>query len=265
MRAWRLAVHVANLHEPFRCVDPDFRRILACLRTSKPTATRRNGSVALPDISHGRKAWKGSQPTVTDMRHLLEKHANTTFMAITRRGAARLNELAIQALFHKKKPIVVLDGDIETNPLNYTTDGQRKGPRACKPLRIPCHKGMRVFLTRNLDKERDYVNVMGAIIEKFDDQAQALICLTTTGHRLPLRPWTDPTFHQAHFPFRPGYASTVLKLAGAELPHVVLWLDAKHVAGAAYTGMSRVARAQDLLFGGQVHPDHFAPALGWTG
>ena len=80
--------------------------------------------------------------------------------------------------------------------------------------------------------------------------------------RLPLRPCTDPTFHQAYVPFRPGYASTVLKLAGAELPHVVLWLDAKHVAGAAYTGMSRVARAQDLLFGGQVHPDHFAPALG---
>ncbi len=34
VRAWRLAAHVTNLHELFRCVDPEFRRILACLRTS---------------------------------------------------------------------------------------------------------------------------------------------------------------------------------------------------------------------------------------
>ncbi len=242
-RAWRLAVHVANLHELFRCVGPEFRRVL---RTSKPTATRRHGPVAILDILRGRKAWKGSQPTVSDMRRLLENHPNTTFMAITRRGAARLNELAILALFHKKKAVAVLNGDIESNPLNY---GQMKGPRSCKALQVPCHKGMKIFLTRNLDKDRDFVNGMGAAIEKYDAQAQALVCITTTGHRLPLRPWSDPTFHQAYFPFRPGRASTVLKLAGAELPHVVIWLDAKHVPGAAYTGMSRVARSQDLLFG----------------
>ena len=40
---------------------------------------------------------------------------------------------------------------------------------------------------------------------------------------------------------------------------MVLWLDAI-APGAAYTGMSRVAFGRDLLSGGNLTEDHFAPA-----
>jgi hypothetical protein len=85
--------------------------------------------------------------------------------------------------------------------------------------------------------------------------------LTETGHRVPVRPWTDKEHgNKTYHAIRAGYASTVLKMAGAELKHAVLWLDVPHVPGAAYTGMSRVSFGKDLLLGGNLQPDHFTPA-----
>ena len=51
-----------------------------------------------------------------------------------------------------------------------------------------------------------------------------------------------------------------MKLQGAELPHVTVYMDAKFVPAAGYTAMSRVKVASQCLIGGWVTPDHFAPA-----
>ena len=66
--------------------------------------------------------------------------------------------------------------------------------------------------------------------------------------------------NKTYFPLKPGYATTVLKVCGAKLPHVTLWLEVPKVLAAAYTGMSRVAYGRDLLIGGNVTRDHFTPA-----
>jgi ATP-dependent exoDNAse (exonuclease V) alpha subunit len=63
-----------------------------------------------------------------------------------------------------------------------------------------------------------------------------------------------------YYPVRPGYASTIMKFQGAELPHVVVYLDKSHVPAAAYTAMSRVRMQAHCLIGGFVTPDHFTPA-----
>ena len=47
---------------------------------------------------------------------------------------------------------------------------------------------------------------------------------------------------------------------GAELQHVVLYLDAPRVPAAAYTAMSRVRMQAHCLIGGIVQPHHFEPA-----
>ena len=57
-----------------------------------------------------------------------------------------------------------------------------------------------------------------------------------------------------------GYASTVLKMAGAELQHAVVWLDAPHVPAAAFAALSRVALGSQVLIGGDVKPGDFTPA-----
>ena len=114
-----------------------------------------------------------------------------------------------------------------------------------------------------MDKPRDYINGMQGTVEAFDRRAQALLVLTQTGHRVAVRPHTDVNLgNVAYCPIRAGYASTVLKMAGAELAHATVWLDVPHVPGAAYTAMSRVAYGKDLLLGGNLSPDHFTPARG---
>eukprot|EP00975_Prorocentrum_lima_P038936 8178024-Prorocentrum_lima.AAC.1 len=74
----------------------------------------------------------------------------------------------------------------------------------------------------------------------FDHLTHSLRVLTATGQVVQMWPWTDSDRGgKVYYPFRPGHASTILKFAGAELPHVTLYLDARNVPGAAYTALSR--------------------------
>eukprot|EP00435_Cladocopium_sp_Y103_P067628 s916_g30.t1 len=257
---WLCAVQRTRLHQIYRCVDPEFQKVLSVLRTAKPTSTGSRGTLTAQQIMKGRRAWYGHTPTVDDVQRLLQKFPHTAFMAITRRGAAHLSDLATQALFGHLEPMAVLPADVESNPENYDDNGALKAHNELVPLQLTCYQGMKVFLTRNVDKTRDYINGMGATIETYDCYSRVLIVMTDTGHRIPIRPWTDSKLSNAvYHPMRAGYASTVLKLAGAELDHVVLWLDAQYVPGAAYTAMSRVRCGKDLLTGGKMTPHHFTP------
>ena len=259
---WRAAMHQTQLHVLFRCKDEKFRRVLGALRTAKPTATGPRGSVSVTDIVRGRRAWRGGQPKTADIARLLRDHPDTTLLAITRRGAATFNNLAVQAIFSGRRPVAILDADVESNPENYTAAGQLKPAKELVPTRLAVFEGMAVYTTLNADKARDFVNGMKAFVESYDRAACALIAVTATGHRLAIRPRAEASLGpRAFHPIKVGYGNTVLKVAGAELPHVVLWLDVANIPGAACTGMSRVARGDDLLFGGQLTPEHFCPAL----
>lgn len=39
-----------------------------------------------------------------------------------------------------------------------------------------------------------------------------------------------------------------------------VWLDVRFMPAAAYTALSRVARMEDLLLGGELAKEHFVPA-----
>ena len=58
------------------------------------------------------------------------------------------------ACFGGQEPVAVLDGDIEANPENYDVAGQLKALKDCAPMRVACYAGMKIFTTRNVDKER---------------------------------------------------------------------------------------------------------------
>jgi ATP-dependent exoDNAse (exonuclease V) alpha subunit len=122
---------------------------------------------------------------------------------------------------------------------------------------------MRVFLTRNVNKAVDFVNGMAATVQGYDADTRSLRVLTKTGRHVAVWPWTDSDLGGiTYYPVRPGYASTVPKMQGAELAHVTVYLDAANVPAAAYTAMSRVSRGTDYLIGGWVTPNHFTPAQG---
>jgi ASC-1-like (ASCH) protein/type II secretory pathway component PulJ len=253
---WKKATHTTSLVELYRCKDPAFKKQLAGLRTTKPLEHGATG-ISVADIMRGRRAWKGPVPTVTDIRRILLKHPNTTMLAVTRRGAGLLNSLALQAKYPKRSPVITLPGDVESNADNYEQGQMIRNV----PQQLPIYVGMQIYLTRNINKDADYVNGMQGHVEAFDSKSQCVRVLTATGNRIAVYPWTDTDLNKVtYYPMRPGYASTILKFQGAELPHVTLYLDAANVPGAAYTAMSRVSYGRDLIIGGGVTKHHFTPA-----
>ena len=134
-----------------------------------------------------------------------------------------------------------------------------------QPAEIDVYAGLRVVLTRNINKEQHYVNGMVAEVEQFDAARRCLLVMTESGRRLTVYPFTDTDVPKnqrpvTYYPIRVGYAGTIHKYQGATLSHVTLWLDRKHTKAAAYVALSRVARDEDYLIGGVVTADYLIPA-----
>ena len=72
----------------------------------------------------------------------------TTFVTITKAGAAWINEVAIGAFFHGQASLGMVRGDPESNPANYAGSTMVSNT----PSYIPVFVGLRVVLTRNLNK-----------------------------------------------------------------------------------------------------------------
>ena len=109
----------------------------------------------------------------------MKRHPDTVFLANTRLGAAKINSLALQAKHRKKKPLVTLDGDVESNPDNYHR-GKLKDVKDLKPMEFKVYKkGQPVFLTRNVRKDIDFVNGMKATVEcsAFQTKASSVACV----------------------------------------------------------------------------------------
>ena len=169
----------------------------------------------------------------------------------------------MEALFEqrRRRPLIeALQGDLETNPRNYR-EQKLKPDEELEPLHFAVYKDMDVFLTKNVRKDINFVNGMLARVLNFNPQTQSLRVKTRTGHLIEVWRYSDPEHSGlAYYPVRPGYCSTILKMQGAELDHISVYLDAPKVPGAAYTALSRVRRLGDFLIGGKVTDMHFTPA-----
>ena len=79
-------------------------------------------------------------------------------------------------------PLGRLPLDFEANQDNYTAKGSlKKGPLS--PADTVIYAGMRVFLTKNMSKEDDFVNGMAATVVDFDARSRCLEVLTRTGQQ----------------------------------------------------------------------------------
>ena len=251
---WKSWCNRVELHEPYRCKDARYNDILKEIRTAQPKMT------TFWKLKR-KRAWPGNTPTVAGIRTLLRKHPRTTILTVSRAGACEINELVMQVKFPRKAALATLPGDMESNPANYERGKLKTDVKTLKPYPLKVHKGMQVYLTRNVRKETDFVNGMLARIEKYDPATKGLTVITATNFRVVVWPWTDENLgYRTYYPVRPGYASTILKFQGAELDHVTVYLDAPGVPGAAYTAASRVKTGKDVLFGGALTREHFTPA-----
>ena len=264
---FKKACFVTKLKEAYRCEDPAYWKLLKGIRTTMPTQTRTScGSVSVPDLMKGRRAWHGHAPRVEDLAYWLDEACpdtdgkEVTLLAVSRAGVQELNDLAVQALYGDAEPLTWLPGDVESNPNNYDENGNLKESHELVPLEVPIYRGMNIYLTANVMKHIDFVNGMQCVVEAWDAETGGLRVLTKTGYRVVVWNWTSPyRDNLTYYPIRPGYASTVLKFQGATLDFVVLWLNASQ-PGAAYTAMSRVRRGAHCKIGGNVNKEHFKPA-----
>ena len=170
-----------------------------------------------------------------------------------------------QVLFkdRKKLPLGVIPMDYEANQENYDKKGSLRKGRRLQPAKTSIYAGLRLYLTKNLCKEEDFVNGMQAIVQSYDDQHKCLEVTTRTGKRLAVHLVTEEVEGYGKvtcFPVRLGYACTVQKVQGTTLPHVTLFLDVPGCRAAAYVALSRVRRDGDYLIAGKVCPRHFVPA-----
>ncbi|CAE7433127.1 unnamed protein product, partial [Symbiodinium sp. CCMP2456] len=236
--------------------DPAFWKLLSQLRTARPDKKTLK-------ILASKKPWSNNgAPTPKAVCKLLKSRPDTTILTVSRRGAEEVNAAALQGLFPRYPPKACIDADVESNPDNYV-GGKRKALEALVPTKLEVHIGMQIYFTRNVRKDIDFVNGMRGRVLGWDGAAKALRVETATGHRCAVWPWTDTELgNMVYYPVRAGYASTVGRFQGAELPHVTLYLDAPGVPAAAYTGLSRVSTGNDFLLAckGPLTEDHCVPA-----
>jgi len=257
---WAQRVFVTELHEAFRCKDPKLKFLLDMIRQSMPTDG--DWGWIEHNVLRQQKAWfPHDEPMASDIGAILEARPNTKLLACTRKGQHHLNCCAVEALFGKEEPLVVLPGDIENNPENYDAGHKLfKEKSKLQFLDVPIFVGMKLFITQNVNKEDDFVNGMECVVDGYDPSSRAIEVTTRTGKALSIWRWSNRNLHGlAYYPIRQGYASTILKFQGAELEAVDVWLDAA-IAGAAYTAISRVSYMKDVHIGGHVNKYHFKPA-----
>ena len=212
------SVHLIRLHTMRRCKCDELKWKLELLRTAKPSQHQ------LLDILRGHRAVRGFSevPTPEEIAHVFRTTPDTTLVTISRAGTATMNELAVGALFHGVDPIEVLPGDPEANPANF--QGTEMVER--KPMDTPIFFNMRITLTRNINKEMDYVNGMGGTV--LGVHRTGLRVRTDSGFTIMVFPWTDE-HHQVFYPIRLGYAQTLMKIQGMTLKHLTMYLDVANV------------------------------------
>ena len=257
---WR-GVHQIELHEMWRRKDETLRAKLVALRTAMPDKK------LLKRIALRHKAWSGhKEPTAWDLQELYRKVPHTTIATCTRRAAALVNDLSIWVLFttKKKRQLADLFVDWESNADNFDEDNKFITGKPPVPMSMKVYRGMRVHITRNVDKGSDFINGMECTVLSFAPTSGCLHILTKTGRNLavyPITDWVTDCGYVTAYPVRAGYASTIHKLQGAELGHITIWLDVPFMRAAGYVALSRVQRDGDYLLGGIVRRRHFMPAM----
>ena len=241
-----------------RCRCSVLRWKLELLRVAKPSQKQ------LSDILRGHRAPTrqnrqgyrppSSPPSDDDIRAVFAETPDTVFVTITKAAAAAVNALAVSTFFPDQSPLAVLPGDPDANPANFRGSEQH----AWEPAPIPIFLGARVQLTKNLHKEMDYVNGMGATILGL--QQGGVRVRTDTGFTVVVYPWTDGDSRTTFHPMRLGYANTLTKLQGATLDSMTLYLDVANIPAAGYVALSRVRYDKQWRFVGHLTRHHFTPA-----
>ena len=138
-------------------------------------------------------------PSESDIAKILEETLGTLFLTISRQACGLLNGFALEAVFAEATPLAVVPADPESNVDNYEHGKKLRDV----PAEVPIYIGMKVVLTKNLNKGIGFVNGMAATVLGMD--GGNIIVKKDRGRRLAVHPWTSED-KVVRFPLRVGYA-----------------------------------------------------------
>ncbi|CAE7242730.1 unnamed protein product [Symbiodinium natans] len=185
-RRWS-EMHIMNLHEMRRCKCDRLKWKLQLLRSATPSGAQ------LKQILRGHRAnLRGkagaNRLDAEQISAILKETPKTTFVTISRKGSARINQLALRALFRDDSILDWIPCDPQENFNNFWRETQVDA----EPFWMPVHQSMRVTITRNADKEHGFVNGMGATVQCM--RRSGVQVLTDHGQVLLVHPITHETW-----------------------------------------------------------------------
>ena len=252
---------ILQLHEMRRCKCERLKWMLQLLRSTIPSGAQ------LKKILKGHRAnlparHRCQNPfDADDVAAILRDTPHTTFLTVSRKGTAKLNQYALQVLFPDADLLDCIPCDPQENFDNFRGTAQVDA----RPFWMPIYEGMRVTITRNTDKENGFVNGMGAVVQR--RRQNGVQVKTDEGKVLLIHPigqecclWDGSYRTTTTYPLRLGYSTTLHKIQGATLSHITIWMDVSFVRAALYVALSRVQHDRDWRFVGSIKGRHCLPA-----
>ena len=228
-------------HPAARCADPELLDFLNHVRVHQPSRQHIN------DFFHNRRL-EGNLDTAVRQARAIEGATGKafTFLTVTNAAAAAINASRVSAEFPEAMARIDEDG----MPADLKAGGGK----------LVFEVGMRIRLTRNLDKDRGFVNgAVGAIEHVL--RSDVFVLRTTAGVRLLVHPVhiDGDVFMPASY----AYAMTIRRAQGSTLDLVGLHFDRRMAdRGYAYVASSRVRSRGDLWLVGRTRRTDWLPVGG---
>ena len=225
-----------SLYTQFRCHDKNYQQFLDLLRDTRPSQS------VLDENTFSRTIYRQTDISDEQIWQAKRSNASHVMLTVSRRGAARVNRIMVEKCFENADPItdVPLDNQEET---------------------FYAFTGLPVMITRNLDKSTGVVN--GQIATIYGSHGRTLLLQLSNGRQTFTYPVTevdDDDNYKTFYALCPSYCMTISKSEGATIDKLIVWMDCPSVpSGLGYVAVSRVRRAQDILFLTPLHPGHFVP------
>ena len=139
--------------------------------------------------------------------------------------------------------------------------GYRGDPSSKSDLRILCRPGLLYRLTRNLDKQRGFVNgALAVCVESLRGNEIFIVRLVSSGNLVLVHPVEEND--QRFLPLTYGYATTVRRAQGASLDMGCIYFDQKKRAagrGYGYVAVSRFKSREGCFLYGKLRQTDFLP------
>ena len=221
-----------------RTKDEELLKFLQHVRTAQP-------SKETLGIFFRDRIWKGSLQAAVRKGLVLAANVGKMFpwLCVTNEGANKVNRAALGLLG-------ISDEDTKDCPF---------GDPKISSGRICAKKGLYIRLTRNLDKDRGFVN--GAIGAVQDVLKQDVFTVKlTTGNLVLVHPLSDGQ-GSSFLPCVYGYGTTIRRAQGMTLHHGALYFDHCYPPerGYGYVGASRFTSREGIYMFGKVRRTDWLP------